>query len=105
MVAVPDVHGVNFPETISDYQTPPLTRLPFPSVVLASTDDPYCEIDRAKYFAKTWGSKLISVGNLGHINTDSNLAEWPEDQSQLNSFVGSLGLVGYNTSFKITVDN
>jgi predicted alpha/beta hydrolase family esterase len=73
--------------------------------VLASTGDPCCEIDRAKYFAKSWGSKLISVGDLGHINADSNLAEWPEGQSQLNSFVGSLGLVGYNTNFKITVDN
>ncbi|MBL4899711.1 MAG: alpha/beta hydrolase [Colwellia sp.] len=96
LVAVPDVQSVNFPEEISGYQTPPLEKLPFPSLVLASTDDPYSKLDRTKYFAKTWGSELISIGNLGHVNTDSNIGKWSEGKNQLNKFIGSLDTSGSN---------
>jgi predicted alpha/beta hydrolase family esterase len=90
MVAVPDVQSINVPDAISGYQTPPLEKLPFPSLVLASTDDPYSGLDRIKYFAKTWGSELISIGDLGHVNTDSNLGEWSEGKNLLNKFIESL---------------
>jgi predicted alpha/beta hydrolase family esterase len=55
LAAVPDVQGVNFPEVISGYQTPPLEKLPFPSLILVSTDDPYSSVDRAAYFGRNWG--------------------------------------------------
>ena len=90
MVAVPDVQGINVPEAISGYQTPPLEKLPFPSLLLASTDDPYSNLDRTQYFAEAWGSELISIGDLGHVNTDSNLGEWSEGKNLLNKFIGSL---------------
>ena len=92
LVAVPDVQSVNFPEAISGYQTPPLEKLPFPSLVLASTDDPYSTVDRTAYFAKNWGSELTSIGDLGHVNTDSNLGKWSEGQNLLNKFIGSLNI-------------
>ena len=90
LVAVPDVQSINFPEAISGYLTPPLNKLPFPSLVLASTDDPYSSLDRTKYFAKTWGSKLINLGDLGHVNTDSNLGNWSEGKKLLNKFIATL---------------
>ncbi|PHR83526.1 MAG: alpha/beta hydrolase [Colwellia sp.] len=90
LVAVPDVQSANFPEAISGYQTPPLEKLAFPTLVLASTDDPYSTLARTKYFAKNWGSELISIGNLGHVNTDSNIGEWPEGKKLLNNFIYSL---------------
>jgi len=86
-VAVPDVHGVSLPKTISGYQALPLTALPFPNIVLASTDDPYCAIDRAEYFAKEWGSQFVNMGDLGHINVESNIGEWPNGRNILNKFM------------------
>ena len=95
-MAVPDLQSVNFPEAISGYQTPPLEKLPFPSLVLASTNDPYSKLERTKYFAETWGSELISIGDLGHVNNDSNLGKWSEGKNLLKKFIGSLDTSGSN---------
>lgn len=96
LVAVPDVESVKFPEVITGYQTPLLEKLPFLSLVLASTDDPYSTLDRTKYFSKNWGGEQISIGNLGHVNTDSNIGEWYEGRNQLNNFISSLDALASN---------
>jgi predicted alpha/beta hydrolase family esterase len=56
----------------------PLQALPFPSVLLASRNDPYCALERARLFAHAWGSQWIEYGEAGHINADSGLGSWPE---------------------------
>lgn len=56
----------------------PLDTLPFPSVLVASHDDPYCRYERARLFARAWGSRLVDHGDSGHINADSGLGSWPE---------------------------
>ena len=56
----------------------PLQKLPFPSVLLASSNDPFCPLERARYFADAWGSELIEVGPRGHLNAESSLGDWPE---------------------------
>lgn len=56
----------------------PLDTLPFPSVLVASHDDPYCRYERARLFATAWGSRLVDHGDSGHINADSGLGSWPE---------------------------
>jgi predicted alpha/beta hydrolase family esterase len=48
----------------------PRQRLPFPSLVVASRDDPYVEIERAEAFARGWGSEFVDLGRAGHINVD-----------------------------------
>jgi hypothetical protein len=55
----------------------PLIRLPFPSVVVASTDDPHVTVERARAFATAWGSWLTLVENAGHLNSASGLGDWP----------------------------
>ena len=55
----------------------PLDRLPFPSIVVASTDDPYVTLERARQFAERWGSRLVTVADAGHINGQSGLGDWP----------------------------
>jgi uncharacterized protein len=55
-----------------------LERLPFPSIVVASTDDVYVSLERAKQFAAAWGSELINIGANGHVNADSGHGRWPE---------------------------
>jgi predicted alpha/beta hydrolase family esterase len=53
----------------------PLARFPFPSVVVASTNDPRVEFKRAELFARSWGSRFVAVSEAGHINEDSGLGE------------------------------
>jgi predicted alpha/beta hydrolase family esterase len=64
-----------------------LQRLPFPSVLVGSRDDPYCDCTRAQAFAKAWGSAWVDYGARGHINADSDLGDWPEGRAYLKTLV------------------
>jgi len=57
--------------------------LPFPSLLLASRDDPYCSFSQARQFAADWGSEFVDCGPAGHINTDSGLGDWPDGHTRL----------------------
>jgi predicted alpha/beta hydrolase family esterase len=67
-----------------------MNRLPFPSVVVASTDDEYAHIERSRAFAAAWGSKLIEIGDAGHINADTGFGPWPEGERMLDEFCATL---------------
>jgi predicted alpha/beta hydrolase family esterase len=58
-------------------------RLPFPSILVASTDDPYCSAERARGLATDWGARFVDLGARGHINADSGLGDWPEGRALL----------------------
>ena len=55
----------------------PLQRLPFPSIVVASTTDEWATLDRSRQFAEAWGSELVNIGAAGHINAASGFGDWP----------------------------
>jgi predicted alpha/beta hydrolase family esterase len=76
----------------SPAHTPPETRgfapmpcgpLPFPTVVIASLDDPFVAPERARHFARCWNAELVEVGALGHINAASGLGDWAEGRRLL----------------------
>lgn len=50
---------------------------PFRSIVAASTNDPLATHDRVTQMARDWGSELVTVGALGHVNPASGFGEWP----------------------------
>ncbi|NMG38515.1 alpha/beta fold hydrolase [Chelativorans sp. ZYF759] len=52
--------------------------LPFPSVLVASRNDPYCDYDVAEDIAGAWGSLFMDAGEAGHLNTESGHGPWPE---------------------------
>ena len=58
-------------------------RLPFPSVLVGSRDDPYCTFERAQGLAGHWGSHFVDLGERGHINAESGLGDWPEGHAML----------------------
>ena len=79
LVAVPDPESSVFRRAATSGFTPlPLTRLPFPTTVVASTNDPYGSADYARACAAAWGSEFVEVGAKGHLNSESNLGNWPE---------------------------
>jgi len=78
LVAPSDVEAEGFPAGVTGFAPMPTARLPFPSLLVASTDDEYLTLSRAEYFAKCWGARLEVLGPLGHINSASGLGSWPE---------------------------
>ena len=81
LVAPPDVEAEEgVPPQVRVFAPMPADPLPFPAVVLASRNDPYCAIERACGFAALWGADFIDVGELGHINTVSGHGPWPEGE-------------------------
>lgn len=77
LVAPSDPEAPSYPAGPKGFAPMPLVHLPFPSVLVASTDDPYVTSERAAEFARAWGSRLVSIGDAGHINSQSGLGEWP----------------------------
>jgi uncharacterized protein len=61
----------------------PRAPLPFRSIVIASTDDPYATIERARELAHAWGAEFEDVGAQGHINADSQLEDWERGRTIL----------------------
>ena len=55
----------------------PTDPLPFPSVVAASRNDPLAGYDRVTLLARAWGSRLVDLGEVGHLNPASGFGEWP----------------------------
>lgn len=56
----------------------PTRKLPFPSIVVASRNDPYVRFGRAIELAHAWGAELVDLGEAGHINGDAGYGPWPE---------------------------
>lgn len=67
-----------------------LERLPFPSLVVASTDDPRVDFARARAFASAWGSDFVDAGARGHLGSATKLGLWPEGLLWLGQLVGKL---------------
>jgi predicted alpha/beta hydrolase family esterase len=76
-VAPPDAEDPDFAVDAGGFAPIPLAPLPFRSIVVASTNDPYAEPERVEYFARQWGSLCVSAGASGHINTASGFGPWP----------------------------
>jgi len=83
LVAPPDPERADFPDVIQGFRPLPRQRLPFPSLLVASQDDPYSSFAFAGQLAADWGSTLIDVGCCGHINAASGLGDWPFGQDCL----------------------
>lgn len=65
----------------------PTFRLPFPTVLVASRDDPWMAHRTAFSWGTLWGSELHDVGHRGHINAESGLGPWPEGLALLGTLL------------------
>ncbi len=65
----------------------PRQRLPFPTTVAASRNDPFVSLDQAAAFAQGWGSRFVDLGEAGHINVDSGHGAWPEGRRLLTELI------------------
>jgi predicted alpha/beta hydrolase family esterase len=90
LVAPSDAEAPSYPKEPIGFAPIPMEKLPFPSIVVASTDDEYVSIERARAFAEAWGSNLVEIGDAGHINGASGYGEWPQGERMLLDFCKQL---------------
>lgn len=83
LVAPPDVRTPALQPVLASWATLALQRLPFPAIVIASRDDPFCSQARSRDFADAWGAQWVDAGCAGHLNADSGLGDWPEGHAHL----------------------
>ncbi|MEV0033398.1 alpha/beta fold hydrolase [Nocardia sp. NPDC050793] len=65
----------------------PWRRLPFPSIVAASTTDPLASYRRVAGMAEAWGSRLADLGDVGHLNPASGYGYWPRAEELLRELI------------------
>jgi predicted alpha/beta hydrolase family esterase len=88
--AWPQNQGHQWPKSCFGFAPVPLARLPFASMLLASSDDPYCAPERAQAFATAWGSEFVEVGPAGHIAEASGHGPWPDGVLRFGRFLAGL---------------
>lgn len=67
----------------------PRTTLRFPSIVGASRDDPLADFDRVAELARDWGSRLVDLGRVGHLNPASGYGEWRRAEAFIDELAGA----------------
>lgn len=87
LVSPPDLTQRSLPENLQQFGPYPTAVLPFPSIVVASQDDPYAAYPVMAQLASQWGSRLVDAGRSGHINAASGHGAWPEGAVLLNELI------------------
>lgn len=78
LVAPPDASHPQLPYQLKSWQPAVLNPLPFKSICVISSNDPFCAAAPGRALAAAWGSELIELGDKGHINAESGLGDWPQ---------------------------
>ena len=61
----------------------PRRPLPFPSIVASSSNDPLAEHARVIELAAAWGSRVVELGAVGHLNPAAGFGPWPRARELL----------------------
>lgn len=77
---------------LADFAPVPAKKLPYRSVLVASSNDPYCPVRLAGAYARAWGSEFVRIQEGGHLNIDSGHGEWPLGIALLQSLMGNESL-------------
>ena len=87
LVAPPDPERDDMPPQLYNWRPIVRQRLPFTSLVVTSSDDPYGSPERAAAMAADWGSDSATIGSRGHINGDSGLGDWADGHAMLRALI------------------
>lgn len=84
LVAPSNPDGPNYPVGPQGFSPVPMVRLPFPTIVVASTNDDYVTAKEARAYASAWGSRYVELEGAGHINVAAGYGPWPEGRALLD---------------------
>jgi predicted alpha/beta hydrolase family esterase len=76
LVAPGDVDALPSDYPAKGFSPMPKAKINFKTIVVASDDDMWVSVERAKYFADCWGSEFINIGKAGHINVAAGYGQW-----------------------------
>lgn len=65
----------------------PRQRLPFPSTVAASRNDPLADYRRVVGLAEGWGSQVLDLGEVGHLNPAAGYGYWPRAEELVQGLI------------------
>jgi uncharacterized protein len=68
----------------------PQDPLPFPSLLVATSNDPHSTMEDSASLASAWGSVLVEAGEAGHIDHTSGHGPWPEGMMRFAGFLSKL---------------
>lgn len=91
LVSPPDHEGDDLPRQVRSFGRVPRDPLPFPSMLVVSTTDPFCSVERAVDMGAAWGSDVHVQQNAGHINVASGHGPWPEGLLMFTRLMQRLG--------------
>jgi predicted alpha/beta hydrolase family esterase len=91
LVAPPDTEREDMPPNLFNWRPIVRGRLPFASLAVTSSDDPYCSATRSARMVADWGSTAVDIGARGHVNGESGLGDWPEGRSLLTALIARAG--------------
>jgi predicted alpha/beta hydrolase family esterase len=84
LVAPADIDRTDAPGELAAFRPTPRKLLPFPSILVASSDDPWIGPEQARALANSWGSHFVDAGPQGHLNAASGIGWWEEGQALLD---------------------
>ena len=87
LVAPPDIAEHRPVPDPSGFAPMPLARFGFPSILVVSSNDQGCSLERAEFFANAWGSRFVNIGAHGHINADAGFGPWPQGEALLRELL------------------
>lgn len=87
LVAPPEVDHDPLDPRIATFGPTPAERLPFPSILVGSHDDPFMSLASTGALARRWGCRFADAGPAGHINARSGLGDWAFGQALLRQLV------------------
>jgi predicted alpha/beta hydrolase family esterase len=91
LVAPADVDSAHHtPSHTRGFAPIPRRPLPFRAILVASSNDPFMEFDRARELAADWNAEFIDAGASGHINVASGFGRWREGERILTSMIASI---------------
>ncbi|MEO8120455.1 MAG: alpha/beta hydrolase [Rhodoferax sp.] len=73
---------------LADFAPAPYQPLPYRSIIVASSNDPFCPVRTAGAYSRAWGSEFVRLQKAGHINIDSGFGAWPLGLALLQSLTG-----------------
>lgn len=85
LVAPSDLEAPQYNFPAKGFAPIPLNKIDFTTIVVASADDIWVSLERARFFANNWGSEFINIGNAGHINVASGHTNWDEGMDILKT--------------------
>ena len=78
------------PSSMWNLPAPSRDPLPFPSLLVASRDDPHASFEEMHDLGLDWGAHVVDAGAIGRIDATSGHGPWPEGLMRFGAFISRL---------------